>query len=120
MARFNFEKNLEHQEQAVKSTVGVFDGVDILKEEGIQKECMNPFFDKDASFRYVQNIGNIQEKNSIERNVKGKSNIIDIMMETGTGKTYTYTKTIFELNKLYGIFKFVIVVLVSPNTFLNI
>ena len=32
------------------------------------------------------------------------------MMETGTGKTYTYTKTIFELNKLYGIFKFVIVV----------
>jgi type III restriction enzyme len=31
-------------------------------------------------------------------------------METGTGKTYTYTKTIFELNKNYGIFKFVIVV----------
>lgn len=31
-------------------------------------------------------------------------------METGTGKTYTYTKTIFELNKIYGIFKFIIVV----------
>ena len=31
-------------------------------------------------------------------------------METGTGKTYTYTKTIFELNKLFGIFKFIIVV----------
>ena len=35
---------------------------------------------------------------------------IDIMMETGTGKTYTYTKTIFELNKNYGIFKFIVVV----------
>jgi type III restriction enzyme len=31
-------------------------------------------------------------------------------METGTGKTYTYTKTIFELNKNYGIFKFIVVV----------
>jgi len=110
MAGFNFEKNLEHQEQAVKSTVGVFEGVDIKKPEGIQKECTNPSFTKDASFRYGQNIGSIQEQNSIPRDVKGKSNIIDIMMETGTGKTYTYTKTIFELNKLYGIFKFVVIV----------
>ncbi len=114
MAGFNFEKNLKHQEQAVKSTIGVFDGVEIVKSEGIQKECTNPLFDKNANFKYVQNIGNIQEQNSIERNVKGKSNIIDIMMETGTGKTYTYTKTIFELNKLYGIFKFVVVVPTLP------
>src|SRR5690625_6651710 len=32
------------------------------------------------------------------------------MMETCTGKTYTYTKTIFELNKQYGIFKFIVVI----------
>ena len=69
---------------------------------------------KDTSFKYVKNIGNIQEQNSIERSVKGRSNILDIMMETGTGKTYAYTKTIFELNKLYGIFKFVIVVPTLP------
>jgi type III restriction enzyme len=36
------------------------------------------------------------------------------MMETGTGKTYTYAKTIFELNKQYGIFKFVVVVPTLP------
>ena len=35
---------------------------------------------------------------------------IDIKMETGTGKTYTYVKTIFELNKLYNIHKFIILV----------
>ncbi|CAH9018719.1 hypothetical protein NURINAE_01094 [Candidatus Nitrosacidococcus sp. I8] len=35
-------------------------------------------------------------------------------METGTGKTYTYTKTIFELNKAYGIFKFIVVVPTLP------
>jgi len=114
MAGFNFEKNLEHQSQAVNSTVGIFDSVEITKPEGTEKEFTNPVFNKDASFKYVSNIGGIQEQNSIERNVKGKSNILDIMMETGTGKTYTYTKTIFELNKLYGIFKFVIVVPTLP------
>lgn len=114
MKGFNFEKNLPHQEQAVKSTVAVFDGIETIKPEGIKNEFSNPYFVKDANFRYSQNIGSIQEQNSIQRFVKGKSNIIDIMMETGTGKTYTYTKTIFELNKLYGISKFVVVVPTLP------
>lgn len=114
MARFNFEKNLEHQEQAVKSTVGVFEGVEIKKPEGINRNQINPLLDKDAGYKYVRNIGSIQELNSIERQVKGKSNIIDISMETGTGKTYTYTKTIFELNRRFGIFKFVVVVPTLP------
>lgn len=35
---------------------------------------------------------------------------LDVEMETGTGKTYCYTKTIFELNKLYGWSKFIIIV----------
>lgn len=114
MSGFNFEKNLEHQSQAIKSTVGIFDCVDIIKAEGTEKEFINPYFNKDINFKYVNNIGNIQEQNGIERKVNGKSNIIDIMMETGTGKTYTYTKTIFELNKQYGIFKFIIVVPTLP------
>lgn len=114
MKGFNFEKNLPHQEQAVKSTVAVFDGIETIKPDGIKNEFSNPYFVKDANFRYSQNIGSIQEQNSIQRFVKGKSNIIDIMMETGTGKTYTYTKTIFELNKLFGIFKFIIVVPTLP------
>ncbi len=114
MAGFNFEKNLSHQTQAVKSILGVFDDVEIIKSTGVNKEFINSHFDKDASFKYVNNIGSLQEQNNIERNVKGKSNIIDIMMETGTGKTYTYTKTIFELNKQYGIFKFIVVVPTLP------
>jgi len=88
--------------------------VEIEKPQGINKEFVNPVFNTRANLKYVQNIGGLQEQNSIERKVKGKSNIIDIMMETGTGKTYTYTKTIFELNKLYGIFKFIIVVPTLP------
>ena len=114
MAGFNFEKNLEHQSQAVDSTVKVFSNVEMQKPMGVNKEFLNPSFDIMANFAYSQNVGSLQEKNSIERKVLGKSNIIDIMMETGTGKTYTYTKTIFELNKLYGIFKFIIVLPTIP------
>jgi type III restriction enzyme len=114
MAGFNFEKNLEHQSQSVNSIVAVFDNVEILNPQGTEKEFTNPIFNKDASFKYLNNIENIQEHNNIEIKVKGKSNILDIMMETGTGKTYVYTKTIFELNKIYGIFKFVIVVPTLP------
>lgn len=110
MLRFNFEKNLEHQTQAVDSTIGVFNGLDIQIATGPDSKYINPFLDKDKGFKYVENIRNIQIKNGIEENIKKDSNIIDIMMETGTGKTYTYTKTIFELNKLFGIFKFIIVV----------
>lgn len=111
---FNFEKNLSHQSEAVKAVMGVFDGVELIQASGVKKEYCNPVIDTRANFRYSQNIGSIQEQNSIERNVKGKSLILDVMMETGTGKTYTYIKTIFELNKQYGIFKFVIVVPTLP------
>ena len=114
MAGFNFEKNLEHQCQAVNSTVGVFDSVEITKPHGTEKEFVNPTFNTRANRKYSQNIGELQEENSIKRSVKGQSNILDIMMETGTGKTYTYTKTIFELNKFYGFFKFIIVVPTLP------
>lgn len=46
MAGFNFEKKLEHQSQAIKATIGVFDSVELIKPEGIQKKFTNPFFDK--------------------------------------------------------------------------
>lgn len=114
MAGFNFEKNLEHQEQAVNSTVAIFDGVEIIKPEGVQREFVNPSFNKGINRKYRENIFKMQNENSINLKIKPDSNIIDIAMETGTGKTYTYTKTIFELNKLYGIFKFVVVVPTLP------
>jgi len=117
MAKFNFEKNLTHQSQAVKSTVGVFDNLEIKKSVEIEKQFVNPVFDICANYNYFENIKKIQKENGIEKNRENgekKENIIDIMMETGTGKTYTYTKTIFELNKLYGIFKFIIAVPTIP------
>ncbi len=68
-----------------------------------------------------ENINNIQYLNSINpsKEIAGRETIenqftcncsLDIEMETGTGKTYVYTKTIFELNRVYGWTKFIIVV----------
>lgn len=109
MKGFNFEKNLNHQTNAVNSTVAVFENLDIKKSVSVDKNFINPEFDLYSNY-YAKNIVKIRNENGIEERVKRDSNIIDIMMETGTGKTYAYTKTIFELNKNFGIFKFVIIV----------
>ncbi len=112
MKGFNFEKNLQHQTQAVNSTVGVFDGLEIIQPKGVDKQYINPVIDifSGVSTSYAENIYALQKHNGIDEKIKRNSNIIDIMMETGTGKTYTYTKTIFELNKNNGLFKFIVIV----------
>ena len=111
MKGFNFEKNLQHQTQAVKSTVKVFDSLEVEKTKGVDKQFLNTILNiYDGNNTYPKNIIELQKVNNIEGKVNLNSNIIDIMMETGTGKTYTYTKTIFELNKNYGLFKFIVIV----------
>jgi len=110
MKGFNFEKNLNHQSHAVDSTVAVFENISLVQPTEADKNYINPVFDFTTERTYPQNIRAVQESNGIDEKIKRNSNIIDIMMETGTGKTYTYTKTVFELNKNYGIFKFIVVV----------
>lgn len=62
----------------------------------------------------LQNIRNMQARNNIRQSDSLVSHLgacsLDVEMETGTGKTYVYIKTIFELNKLYGWSKFIVVV----------
>ena len=55
--------------------------------------------------RKIQRNGHIEPSKSLE----GKYNLT-IEMETGVGKTYTYIKTMYELNKAYGWTKFIVVV----------
>lgn len=61
-----------------------------------------------------RNINSIQRSNQIQESAylfQGMGACqLDVEMETGTGKTYVYTKTMFELNRLYGWTKFIIVV----------
>lgn len=110
MKGFNFEKNLNHQSQAVETTIAVFENIPVVQPVEVEKNYINASFNFLGDKTYPENIRAAQEDNGIKETIKRNSNIIDIMMETGTGKTYTYTKTIFELNKEYGIFKFIVVV----------
>lgn len=111
MKGFNFEKNLAHQTQAVRNTVGVLEGVPFAQPQGPDRNCINPLFNTEEGFEYIDNLIALQQREGIDPKHRNKrSHVIDIMMETGTGKTYTYTKTMFELNRYYGVFKFVVVV----------
>ena len=61
-----------------------------------------------ANIRKAQAVGDIKLSDSLVPSIGACS--LDIEMETGTGKTYVYIKTMFELNKRYGWSKFIIVV----------
>ncbi|MGB3946751.1 MAG: DEAD/DEAH box helicase family protein [Bacteroidia bacterium] len=63
------------------------------------------------NIKAVQNANEIIESEKIERPAKDKSGVhLTIEMETGTGKTYTYIRTMYELHKEYGWSKFIIIV----------
>lgn len=62
----------------------------------------------------LNNIQSLQRQNNIKTSASLVKDLgrcsLDIEMETGTGKTYVYIKTMFELNKRYGWSKFIVVV----------
>lgn len=121
------ESGLPHQEYAVEAISEVFKQVEIDQEV---TPYSNPEVDL-SSTQFITNIRNIQRKE--QQNVAekyrtlqpvGNTLCLDIKMETGTGKTYVYTHTIFELHKLYGINKFIIAVpsiaiKAGTSTFMN-
>lgn len=107
------ESGLEHQMLAVDAISDVFKMVEIDQEVA---NSSNPIVNLDsrqlgANMRAVQRNErqNVALKFRTDQPV-GNALCLDIKMETGTGKTYVYTHTIFELHKLYGINKFIIAV----------
>lgn len=67
--------------------------------------------DKQTILRNIRSIQNLYDIAPSETLAKGVAPVnLDIEMETGTGKTYVYIKTMFELNKQYGWSKFIVVV----------
>ncbi len=111
MAGFNFERDLPHQRAAVESVIKLFDevGAKELKNKA-QANISNPSI-KFAGNKFHTNLTKVQEYNGIDKKYyKRGSNVLDISMETGTGKTYTYTKMMFELNKHLNQSKFIVIV----------
>lgn len=60
--------------------------------------------------KIIENMRTVQRKNILPQTSDLQGRQFSIEMETGTGKTYVYTKTVYELNRLYGFTKFIVVV----------
>jgi len=119
-------KSQVYQTDAVNAVVDIFKGqskgtreditdrkiitTGLFKEEQITKKFSNNKIDTQLDL--LTNIQNVQKRDKLlKQSVDMKQGLnFTIEMETGTGKTYVYTKTIFELNKKYGWNKFIIIV----------
>lgn len=93
-------------------TVGTqleYDDIDELSDTGYKNELVELSDEQLLSnIQALQSQNNIKLSNSLVKDMGRCS--LDIEMETGTGKTYVYIKTMFELNKKYGWSKFIVVV----------
>lgn len=127
--KFKF-KIQQYQTDAVENTVAVFRGqpshtlsnyrIDLgtYKQQRITYEEEERGYanhhlelDKPTILRNIRSVQNLYDIAPSETLAKGVAPVnLDIEMETGTGKTYVYIKTMFELNKQYGWSKFIVVV----------
>lgn len=117
-------KHQKFQEDAVKATCDIFTGQiksehRFLADQGDSASFidMYGFGNEDISLQdaqLIKNLHEVQGLQNIPRNAKierlNNRPAFTIEMETGTGKTYTYIKTMYELNKQYGWSKFIVVV----------
>ena len=123
--KLHFEPNLDFQLEAIEAVCGLFRGQEVCRTEfTVTRDPAGP----QARLSYARNglgIGNrltlldeailanlnaVQLRNGLPPSMALDSGDFTVEMETGTGKTYVYLRTIFELNKRYGFTKFVIVV----------
>lgn len=116
-----FNHNLDFQTEAISSVVDIFrgqpkkNGTFTVENYALQQNMTevesgisnNILLAKED---ILENVNDIQLKNGLEQSIKIDDLDFTIDMETGTGKTYVYLRTIMELNKEYGFTKFMIVV----------
>lgn len=128
--KIKFDSNQDYQLQAVQSVVNLFEGQALadskfeisfsrngksiaFSEKGVSNNMML------SEANLLKNVQAVQQANGIALSdklevLRGDKGIwfpnFTVEMETGTGKTYTYLRTIYELNEVYGFKKFVVVV----------
>jgi type III restriction enzyme len=123
--KLHFEPNLDYQLQAIEAVCDVFRGQETCRTEftvtqrAIGGQQSLAFAESDLGVgnrltllddELLENLVNIQIRQGLPPSSDLVSGDFTIEMETGTGKTYVYLRTIFELHKRYGFTKFVIVV----------
>ncbi len=113
-----FDSSLKYQQEAIEAVTDLFQGQPVAYDEfslsalnhcaNVMGEIANQLFI--APEQILKNLQKVQKYNEVDVADALASLDFSIEMETGTGKTYVYLRTIYELNKLYGFKKFVIVV----------
>lgn len=133
--KFKFDPNQEYQLQAVNSVVDCFEGQEKTTEQtvagggffGIYPNVLT--LSEEEILKNIQNVQKAQKlpisdmdvltnqdgefliaQDGLPVSLGGSIKDISVEMETGTGKTYVYLRTIFELNQKYGWKKFIILV----------
>lgn len=121
--KLHFESDLTYQQNAITSVCDLFEGQEkwesemtvlapaqgaLSFESATGSMPVNPRIPEDDVL--LKNLNNVQLKNQLPPSPVLDSHDFTVEMETGTGKTYVYLRTMLELNKRYGMSKFIIVV----------
>lgn len=122
--KLHFEPNLDYQRQAIEAVCDLFRGQEICRTEFTVTKSTDgtaflPGMASDLGIgnrltllddELLKNLHDIQLRHGLPPSLALASGDFTVEMETGTGKTYVYLRTVFELNRRYGFTKFVVVV----------
>ncbi|MEJ8622557.1 type III restriction-modification system endonuclease [Helicobacter pylori] len=104
-------KRLDYQEKCLNQILGVFKGIYFREPENDAQRISNPVFEIGAIKDFLlENIENLRSKQKITQGSVGigKSLNCDILMETGTGKTFCFLECVYALHQNYHLSKFIV------------
>ncbi|GAA7481191.1 type III restriction-modification system endonuclease [Helicobacter pylori] len=104
-------KRLDYQEQCRDQILGVFKGIYFEEPENDAQRIANPVFETEALKNVLlENIENLRSEQKIIQGSVGidKSLNCDILMETGTGKTFCFLECVYALHQNYHLSKFIV------------
>ncbi len=106
-------KRLDYQEKCLNQILGVFKGIYLREPENDAQRISNPVFEIGAiKDLLLENIQNLRSEQKITHGSVGidKSLNCDILMETGTGKTFCFLECVYALHQNYHLSKFIVLV----------
>ncbi len=104
-------KRLDYQEQCRDQILGVFKGIDLREPENDIQRISNPVFEIGAiKDLLLENIEDLRSKQKITQGSVGINQSLncDILMETGTGKTFCFLECVYALHQNYHLSKFIV------------
>ncbi|GHR44926.1 type III restriction-modification system endonuclease [Helicobacter pylori] len=106
-------KRLDYQEKCLNQILGVFKGIYLREPENDAQRISNPVFEiGEIKDLLLENIQNLRSEQKITQESVGidKSLNCDILMETGTGKTFCFLECVYALHQNYHLSKFIVLV----------